>query len=52
MALNANNRPLAVSTYAPLPPAAKTLLPSEEDLSQVVQDVLDAEAEAEDPAPA
>ncbi|NGN64641.1 DUF1016 domain-containing protein [Streptomyces sp. A7024] len=50
MALDANNRPLAVSTYTTLPPSAKALLPSEEDLSRVVQDVLDAEAGDESPA--
>ncbi|MDF9814824.1 hypothetical protein [Streptomyces sp. SPB162] len=38
------SRPLAVSTYATLPPEARALMPSEEDLARVAQDVLDADA--------
>jgi hypothetical protein len=32
-----------VSTYATLPPEQRALMPSEEDLSRLVQDVIDAD---------
>lgn len=37
MALNADNRPLAVSSYTELPPEGRALLPTEEDPSRVVR---------------
>jgi hypothetical protein len=43
IALEGNNHPLAVSTYATLPPEQRALMPSEEDLSRLVQDVIDAD---------
>ncbi|WP_156727525.1 PDDEXK nuclease domain-containing protein [Streptomyces apocyni] len=46
MALQSNNSPMAVSTYSisSLTPEMRALLPTEEDLSRVAQDVLDANA--------
>ncbi|RFU83046.1 DUF1016 domain-containing protein [Streptomyces triticagri] len=44
IALGNSNQPLAVSSYTELPPEQLALMPSEDDLSRVVQDVLDAEA--------
>jgi hypothetical protein len=43
IALDTGDRPIAVSTCSTLPPGKRALLPTEEDLSRVVQDVLDAE---------
>jgi xanthosine utilization system XapX-like protein len=42
IALQANNRPLAVSTYNHFPPDVRELMPSEADLARVAQDVMDA----------
>ncbi|MEV6594735.1 PDDEXK nuclease domain-containing protein [Streptomyces acidicola] len=45
LALDASNNPLAVtnySTYSTLSPADRELVPSEEDLSRVVQEAIDA----------
>ncbi|RII13527.1 hypothetical protein DSC45_23485 [Streptomyces sp. YIM 130001] len=47
IALHTSNRPLAVSSYTELPPQQRSLLPSEEDLSRVVQDVLDADLDTD-----
>ncbi|MEU0808164.1 PDDEXK nuclease domain-containing protein [Streptomyces sp. NPDC005970] len=38
-ALRSNNAPLAVSTYAGLPPEVRELMPSEEDLSRLADGV-------------
>ncbi|TQK45516.1 putative nuclease of restriction endonuclease-like (RecB) superfamily [Streptomyces sp. SLBN-118] len=43
IALQSSNRPLAVSSYATLPPQVQALMPSEEDLARVAQEVLDDE---------
>lgn len=40
-ALRSNNAPLAVSTYAALPPHVRELMPSAEDLSRIADDILD-----------
>lgn len=48
IAPDGNNHPLAVSSYTTLPPGAKELLPSEDDLSRVVQDVLDSDDRQDD----
>ncbi|MER6607556.1 hypothetical protein ABT282_16965 [Streptomyces sp. NPDC000927] len=39
-ALQPQNQPLAVSTYAPLPPGVRELMPSSEDLSRVTREAL------------
>ncbi|MET9514908.1 PDDEXK nuclease domain-containing protein [Streptomyces sp. NPDC002994] len=44
-ALETSNRPLTVSTYSMLPPAAKALLPTEEDLARVVQGAIDSSSD-------
>jgi len=43
-ALRAATRPLSVSVYENLPPAMREFLPSAEDLSRIVDDVLDGAA--------
>jgi predicted nuclease of restriction endonuclease-like (RecB) superfamily len=42
IALDASNRPLAVTTYDTLTPEQRALMPTEEDLSRLAQDALDA----------
>ncbi|MFD8511974.1 PDDEXK nuclease domain-containing protein [Streptomyces antimycoticus] len=44
-ALRSNNAPLAVSTYAALPPHVRELMPSAEDLSRIADDILDGDGE-------
>ena len=39
--LRGSNQPMAVSTYATLPPEMRALLPTEEDLARVAHEVLD-----------
>ncbi|MFC5170085.1 PDDEXK nuclease domain-containing protein [Streptomyces mutomycini] len=39
-ALQSQNQPLAVSTYAALPPGVRELMPSSEDLSRITHEVL------------
>ncbi|MEU1891976.1 PDDEXK nuclease domain-containing protein [Streptomyces pristinaespiralis] len=46
IALQSTNRPLAVSSYAALPPQVRALMPTEEDLARVAQEVLDDDAAA------
>ncbi|MGW2558522.1 PDDEXK nuclease domain-containing protein [Streptomyces sp. NPDC001514] len=46
IALQGNNHPLAVSTYSTLPPRVRALMPSEEDLVRVAQEVLDNEPDS------
>lgn len=41
LALDASNNPLAVTNYSTLSPAERELVPSEEDLSRVVQEAID-----------
>lgn len=45
-ALRSNNAPLAVSTYAALPPHVRELMPSAEDLSRIADDILDGDGSA------
>ncbi|WAP56825.1 PDDEXK nuclease domain-containing protein [Streptomyces sp. S465] len=45
-ALRSNNAPLAVSTYAALPPHVRELMPSAEDLSRIADDILDGSGTA------
>ncbi|MEU5595466.1 hypothetical protein [Streptomyces sp. NPDC020298] len=41
LALDASNNPLAVTNYSTLSPADRELVPTEEDLAQVVQQAID-----------
>ncbi|MEU6765445.1 PDDEXK nuclease domain-containing protein [Streptomyces sp. NPDC046853] len=41
LALDASNNPMAVTSYSTLKPADRELVPSEEDLSRVVQEAID-----------
>ncbi|MFE6162404.1 YhcG family protein [Streptomyces sp. NPDC056486] len=41
LALDASNNPMAVTSYSTLKPADRELVPTEEDLSRVVQDAID-----------
>ncbi|MFD6276533.1 YhcG family protein [Streptomyces sp. NPDC060209] len=43
-ALQSQNQPLAVSTYAGLPPGVRELMPSSDDLSRIAHEVLHREA--------
>ncbi|MEU6577044.1 PDDEXK nuclease domain-containing protein [Streptomyces sp. NPDC046805] len=42
LALDASNNPLAVTNYSNLSPTERELVPTEEDLSRVVQDAIDS----------
>lgn len=42
LALDASNNPLAVTHYSTLSPADRELVPTEDDLSRVVQDAIDS----------
>lgn len=42
IALDGSNRPLAATSYSTLPPGERELVPSEDDLSRVVQDAIDS----------
>lgn len=41
LALDAGNNPLAVTNYSTLSPADRELVPTEDDLSRVVQEAID-----------
>ncbi|MEU5688123.1 DUF1016 domain-containing protein [Streptomyces venezuelae] len=47
LALDASNNPMAVASYSTLAPAERELIPSEEDLSRVVQEAIDGIERAE-----
>ncbi len=46
-ALQSQNQPLAVSTYAGLPPGVRELMPTTDDLSRIAHEVLRREADPE-----
>ncbi|ATL29508.1 PDDEXK nuclease domain-containing protein [Streptomyces formicae] len=47
LALDASNNPMAVASYSTLAPAERELIPTEEDLSRVVQEAIDGIEQAE-----